>query len=120
MLVPRLRKRANFLAVAATKKVIRTPTMYVQLKERLADEDPGIILRVGFTATKRIGNAVIRNRARRRLSALVNQITPTLKFSHPLDLVFIATVTTATAPFSALVRDFFHALGHFNLLEKTP
>lgn len=119
MPVPRLKKRASFLAVAATKKVIRTPTMHVQLKERLANEDPGVMLRVGFTATKRIGNAVTRNRARRRLSALVNQAAPTLKFSRPLDLVFIATTATATTPFSALVHDFFHALGHFNLLEKT-
>jgi ribonuclease P protein component len=120
MPVPRLKKRANFLAVAATKKVIRTPTMHVQLRERLADEDPGVALRIGFTATRRIGNAVTRNRARRRLCALVNQIAPTLKLPYPLDLVLIATLTTATAPFSALVRDFFHALAYFSLLEKAP
>ena len=120
MLVPRLKKRANFLAVAATKKFIRTPTMLVQLRERLADEDPGITLRIGFTTTRRIGNAVTRNRARRRLRALVNQTAPMLKLPRPLDLVLIATATTATAPFPALARDFFHALERFNLLEKTP
>jgi ribonuclease P protein component len=120
MPVPRLKKRANFLAVAATKKIIRTPTMHVQLRERLADEDPGVILRVGFTSTRRIGNAVKRNRARRRLRALVDQTAPTLSLSRPLDLVLIATATTATAPFPTLARDLFRSLEHFGLLEKTP
>jgi len=93
--------------------------MHVQLRERLADEDPGVMLRIGFTATRRIGNAVTRNRARRRLCALVNQTAPTLKLFRPLDLVFIATSTTATASFLDLTHDFFHTLKHFNLLEKT-
>ncbi|MEI8295070.1 MAG: ribonuclease P protein component [Alphaproteobacteria bacterium] len=117
--VSRLKKRASFLAVAANKKTFRTPTMLVQLKERLANEDPEVALRVGFTATRRhVGNAVTRNRARRRLRAVVAQIAPTLMPSCPIDLVLIATATTATAPYPALVRDFLSAMKRFSLLGE--
>lgn len=94
--------------------------MNVQLRERPDTEIPGVVFRVGFTTTRRIGNAVIRNRARRRLRSIVDSYASLLKFKKPVDLVFIATSTTSTAPFSALTSDFLYALKCLNILEDVP
>jgi len=47
---------------------------FVLLVRHRADDDP--LVRVGFTVTKKIGNAVVRNRMKRRLRALVRNIFP--------------------------------------------
>ena len=47
---------------------------FVLLVRPRADDDPTI--RVGFTVTKKIGNAVVRNRMKRRLRALVRETFP--------------------------------------------
>ena len=59
-----LRKRAEFLAAAQGKKCVM-PGLILQLGAMPNKEDTGI--RYGLTASSKVGNAVIRNRARRRL-----------------------------------------------------
>ena len=61
-------------------------------------------IRVGFTATKKIGNAVVRNRAKRRLRAVCHELLPTLGLSGT-DYVFIARDSTAKRPYQALLND---------------
>ena len=51
------------------------PGFVLQIRDR-ADQDPG--LRVGFTVTKKIGNAVVRNRMKRRFRSLARELLPTL------------------------------------------
>lgn len=58
----------------------------------------------GFTATKKIGNAVVRNRARRRLREAARQILPALAVPGA-DYVFVARAATAEAAWDALVED---------------
>lgn len=66
-------------------------------------------MRIGFTATKRVGNAVTRNRAKRRLRAAVAQVLPDL--AQPgCDYVFIAREATPTAPWPRLLDDVRSAL----------
>ena len=48
---------------------------FVLLMHRRDDGDP--TMRVGFTVTKKIGNAVVRNRMKRRLRALSRELLPT-------------------------------------------
>jgi len=60
--------------------------------------------RVGFTATKKIGNAVTRNRARRRLRAAVRDSLQSVACPG-LDYVLIARYDTATRPWQELVGD---------------
>lgn len=60
--------------------------------------------RFGFTVTKKIGNAVLRNRIRRRLREAVRKAGPELP-KTPLDLVLIAREAAATLPFERLVAD---------------
>ena len=60
---PRLQRRAEFLRVAGRGRKLATPGLVLQVLRR-DDAEPA---RLGFTVTKKVGNAVIRNRTRRRL-----------------------------------------------------
>jgi ribonuclease P protein component len=51
------------------------PGFVLQVRDR-ADQDPGF--RIGFTVTKKIGNAVVRNRMKRRFRSLARELLPSL------------------------------------------
>jgi ribonuclease P protein component len=67
-----LKKRADFLAANAGQRA-STPGFILLVRDR-EDSDP--LMRVGFTVTKKIGGAVIRNRMKRRFRALAREIVP--------------------------------------------
>ena len=73
-------------------------------------------LRVGFTATKKIGNAVKRNRARRRLRAAVDEV---LRNSNAAgaDLVVVARQGTIARPYSDLKSDLTAALRRLGIVR---
>ena len=63
---------------------------------------------VGYTASRKVGGAVVRNRAKRRLRALVRElVSPRLA---GVDMVLIARASTATLPFTALRADLLAAV----------
>lgn len=68
---------------------------------------------VGYTATKKIGNAVCRNRSKRRMRAVVREIFEKYALSH-IDYVFIARNSTASCNFSELRDDTIYALKKIN------
>lgn len=118
MPLPRLKKRAEFLAAAASRHFVRTPTMLVQCRPH-QDNSEISLTRVGFTASRRVGSAVIRNRAKRRLRALVDTLIPKLSLAFSSDIVLIATPSTASAPFSQLKNHFILALKKLALIKDT-
>jgi len=75
-------------------------------------QKPGI-KKIGFTATKKIGNAVIRNRAKRRLRALFVKHSPTLKDGS---YVFVAKLLTVQASAQQLENDFLKVLSKINAI----
>jgi ribonuclease P protein component len=80
-----LRKRADYLKAASARRQ-GTNGFLLQARDR-ADGQPGI--RIGFTASKKIGNAVLRNRAKRRLRALAREVL--IGFARPgWDYVLVA------------------------------
>ncbi len=80
--------------------------MVAQARYR-ADGSP--IVRIGFTATKRIGGAVVRNRAKRRLREAARIVAP-LHARRGCDYVFIARGGTASRSWAPLVDDMKNAL----------
>lgn len=91
-----LRKRAEFLFVAekgeGKGRYRARPGIVIQTR-RNPIRETGI--NVGFTATKKVGNAVIRNKAKRRLRQCARQFLPTLGVDGH-DYVFIARAETPT------------------------
>ncbi|HXC74198.1 MAG TPA: ribonuclease P protein component [Sphingomicrobium sp.] len=71
-----MRKRADFLAANGGRRV-PTPGFILLVRDR-KDSDPS--MRVGFTVTKKIGGAVVRNRMKRRFRALAREIVPARGF----------------------------------------
>ncbi|MBU2991653.1 ribonuclease P protein component [Octadecabacter sp. 1_MG-2023] len=102
-----LKKRSDF--VAASKARYQTATgLTVQMRNR-GDDDPKV--RVGFTCSKKVGNAVARNRAKRRLREIAHLDLPMLaKPGHDYVLIGKKDVT-ANRDFEALRADFAKALG---------
>jgi len=100
-----LRKRADFLAVAASGKKWVAPGFVLQIGEPKTDSlgEPTLVIRFGLTATRKVGNAVTRNRARRRLRALAAELMPHASPSH--DYVLVARDTTPARPFDELRQD---------------
>ena len=96
-----LRRRGDFLAVGRGSRFVR-PGFVVQALFRAAEKsaDPP---RFGFTVTKKIGNAVIRNRVRRRLRAAAKAAA--LHGKPGADYVLIARTAALTLPFDRLVTD---------------
>src|SRR4029079_13654526 len=70
-------KRADFLAANAGKRM-STPGFILLVRDR---EDSNPAMRVGFTVTRKIGGAVVRNLMKRRFRALAREIVPAKGFS---------------------------------------
>lgn len=100
----RLLRRRDFLA-AAKAPATATPGIVIQARDR-AD---GLPSRVGFTTTKKLGNAVMRNRIRRRMREAARLTLPGIaKPSH--DYVLIGRAGADTRSFEALRKDIISAL----------
>jgi ribonuclease P protein component len=101
-----LAKRADFLKAASARRQ-GAGGFLLQARDR-ADGEAGV--RVGFTASKKIGNAVLRNRAKRRLRALAREVLAGL--AQPgWDYVLVARPeATVTRPYADLCEDLKTAL----------
>ena len=104
-----LTKRQDFILASRGLKHSRK-TMIVQINKNDLS-----IIRVGFTCSKKIGNAVVRNRAKRRLRAIARQVLPNLG-RVGFDYVLIGRYgSTVSSEFKTLKNDFISALEALNL-----
>jgi len=102
--IERLKKRADFLACAQAPSCARGAVV-VQARAR----DEALLVRAGFTATRRVGGAVVRNRAKRRMREAVRLLLP--EHGRPgFDYVFIARGGVTTRPWPRLLDDVKSAL----------
>ena len=105
--IGRLKTRAEFLHVRGGAR-FTAPSLVLQARMRTDTNDPDIA-RFGFTATKGLGGAVVRNRARRRLKEAVRLAAP----DHAVegyDYVLIAREGTVQRRFAELINDLERAL----------
>jgi ribonuclease P protein component len=98
----RLKRRAEFLRVAGSRKKSVAHGLILQAAPRPLEGDSQA--RVGFTASRKVGIAVVRNRARRRLKAAVAATMP-LHAAPGHDYVLIARGETVRRPFADLTGD---------------
>lgn len=115
----RLRRRPEFLRVQRNGRRFATPGLVLQAcpvpqpASSGATDDIGI----GFTASKKVGNAVARNRARRRLKALVREHLPTAA-KRGVDYVVIARQGTIARPWPDLQQDLMTALKRLKMQSR--
>ncbi len=118
--VARLKRRPDFLRVAGGRRKWVAPGLILQAL-RQDDSKPsteGIApARVGFTASAKVGNAVVRNRARRRLRAAAASVLPRhAEAAH--DYVLIARAGTLKRRFADLVADLEAGLKRLGLYRE--
>jgi ribonuclease P protein component len=106
----RLKRRAEFLRVASKGRKAPMPGVVLQALKR-NDDAPA---RIGFTVTKKVGNAVVRNRTRRRLKEATRLLLAEPKLVRGgltgVDLVLIGRDGTRKRDFAALKRDIVRAM----------
>lgn len=129
--VGRLKRRAEFLRVAATRRKWAAPGLILQAADapaaqvadatRVSDDQLPPNIRVGFTCSKKVGNAVARNRAKRRLRACAREIIG-LEGAPSHDYVLIGREATLRRPYALLLQDLRTALKRVqtNRPPKTP
>lgn len=114
--VGRLKRRPEFLRVAAARHKWATPGLVLQACQR----DPKTLIhegedavRVGFTVSRKVGGSVDRNRARRRLRAAAERVFAS--DGRPgVDYVVIGRRSTLSRPFEALISDMRAAIGRLH------
>ncbi len=108
-MMPRLKKRGEFVRASHSGLHASAPGLVLQAYKRGEPENGAGPARVGFTTSKKVGNAVKRNRARRRLRALAEEIL--LPCARPgVDYVLVGRSVTVDRPFSDLARDLAQAI----------
>lgn len=111
MRLARLTQRKEFLAAAAHGRRFRSSAFQAQVLDRPAGDETGddAGLRLGLTASRKVGNAVKRNRIRRRLRAAAGLALDSQRL-RPCDIVVVARPETISAPFAILVAELSVAL----------
>lgn len=129
-MIGRLKRRAEFLQVAAANRKWVAPGLILQVRRQpephasnmqaaampAAPSEIRGAIRVGFTASRKVGNAVRRNRARRRLRAVAEQVLPNAEHGH--DFVLIARPATVDRDFDALCNDLVAGLKRLKLFQQ--
>ena len=113
--IERMTSRPQFLAAAKGVSEARGAVVV----QRLDRQDGVPTVRLGFTATRKVGNAVIRNRAKRRLREAARAMAPLLAVPGS-DYVFVARAGTADRPWDRLLDDVKSALTRLATPRPAP
>ena len=110
--VTRLKQRADFLRIAGSGRKKVTPGFVLQADRTPAQamaKQESAAMRVGYTVTRKVGKAVVRNKAKRRLRAIARDVLG--EHGEPgFDYVLIGRRTTSIRPYGNLVAELKSAL----------
>ncbi|WP_430395810.1 ribonuclease P protein component [Ferrovibrio sp.] len=112
----RLRRRADYLRVQGAERRSAQPGLLLQAAPAMDLPGPPEFqgIRIGFTASRKVGNAVLRNRARRRLKALARELLQ-VHAQPGHDYVLVARQATPERAYGDLRRDLEAALKRLKL-----
>ena len=115
---PTLKQRRDFLACARARRWA-APGLVLQARRRSEGEPGGAEgIRVGYTCSKKLGRAVVRNRAKRRLRAAAAEVLPGEGVAG-WDYVLVGRPeATVARPFAELLQDLRIALGRVHAPRK--
>ncbi|MGC2203182.1 MAG: ribonuclease P protein component [Stellaceae bacterium] len=107
--IEKLKTRVDFVRVSRAGRSAAAPSLVLQAASQPEELASAKQIRVGFTASRKVGNSVTRNQAKRRLRAAAASV-----LSHQgrpgTDYVLIARASTADRPFPALLAELEAAL----------
>ena len=107
-----LTRRSEFTRTASARRQ-SAPAFLLQARKRGAAE-PETLIRIGYTCSKKIGNAVIRNRAKRRLREVARAVLPSTGLAG-WDYVLVGRPgATIARPFALLLGDLRTALAQIH------
>ncbi|MGI9401139.1 MAG: ribonuclease P protein component [Rhizobiaceae bacterium] len=112
----RLRKRSEYLSMRGARR-FHSSGFTLQARRREANETTNSAFRFGYTVTRKTGNAVQRNRIRRRLKEVVRHIAGE-HASSDHDYVIVARAGALTMPFGELTRELTRGLDSTGLHRK--
>ncbi len=116
--ITRLKQRRDFQRAARGKRAVM-PGLVLQAIRAQAKPNTEPMLSAGFTASRKVGNAVKRNRARRRLKEAARLVI--CHSGHPgYDYVLIGRQETLTRPFKLLLADLTRALSMVHAGAAVP
>lgn len=110
--IARLKRRQDFLRAASARRKFVAPGLILQARRHAGAELESESVesrRVGFTVSRKVGKAVVRNRVRRRLKEAAERVL-TDHARDDNDYVIIGRAASASRPFAALVKDLETAL----------
>jgi ribonuclease P protein component len=102
--VTTIKASADYQRIAKTGKRWSTPAFIIQFLKTTEDAP----FRLGLTASRKVGDSVVRNRAKRRLREMVRKHAKSLRPGH--DIVLIAKTDAAARDFAAMCADFEKAM----------
>lgn len=110
-----LKKRGEFLRVASARRKFVTPSLILQARPHdESDTEDLAPIRVGFTVSRRVGNAVVRNRVRRRLRAAAEEIMPEFADANS-DFVIIGRPAAQSQEYNSLTGHLKSALTKYEM-----
>lgn len=112
MPLARIKQRPDFLRIGQDGRKWVTPFFILQAQA----QTPPSSIRVGFTVSKKAGNAVKRNRIRRRLRALADNVLVT-HGKAGMDYVFVGRAAAFDCEFEELKKNLLWALKRMDLLN---
>lgn len=108
MRIHTLKKREEFVQIAQRGGKFSTPTLVLQHMSCPSPHSADDV-RIGFTVTRKLGNAVVRNRIKRRLREASRKLLPEFAVAGH-DYVFIGRSATQHCPYATLLKDMQRAL----------